>query len=155
VACRDRLREGDEVGPLSGLPVVRDLVIDRAGIAPQLRQVPVRKALPLSDAWASLGRCIDCLACVADCPLHLKNDTSSEPPADGYRWGNPMSLLKLQRARLDEEDDDEALTVAIDLGLLTACADCRGCRCGVGIRLVDEVIDPLLAAAEARAPGSR
>lgn len=140
LGCRDPLRDGDVVGPLSGLPVVKDLVVDRRAVSRQLPRVPVRPASgPAAGAWASLGRCIDCLACVADCPLHLADR------------GSPVTFLKLQRAAL--EGAEEAVPVAVELGLLDACAGCRGCRCSVGIRLVAEVIDPLLEAAGGAHPG--
>jgi len=135
LGCRDRLRAGQVVGPLSGFPVIKDLVVDRSRVAEQLRSVPVRPAVGTADgAWASLGRCIDCLACVADCPLFAAGR------------GTPVTFLKLQRAAL-EGARSEAVDAAVALGLTDACADCRGCRCSVGIRLIDEVIDPLLDAA--------
>ena len=70
--------------------------------------------------------------------------------ADGYRWGNPFSLLTLQILRIDplssEAGRSQALEHAIDLGL-DACKDCKGCKCGVGIDLMGKVIRPLLQGA--------
>ena len=80
--------------------------------------------------------------------------TKSLPhPSQGYRWGNPFTLLKLERIRIDpltrETERDNALNIAIDLGL-DSCASCPGCKCGVGINLKGKVIKPLLKAATER-----
>ena len=61
-----------------------------------------------------------------------------------------VSLLKLQRIRIDpltsEAGKSSALDNAIDLGL-DACVGCKGCKCGVGIDLMGKVIWPMLEAA--------
>ena len=68
----------------------------------------------------------------------------------GYLWGNPFSLLKLQIVRLDplssQAEKDEAVTQARDLGL-DVCTNCPGCKCGVGIDLKNKVVKELLDAA--------
>ena len=85
--------------------------------------------------------------------MHARNFEDAAPPMDpvhGYRWGNPFSLLKLQRQRLDpcvtEEGRAAALDAAIELGL-DACVGCAGCKCGVGIDLKGQVVRALLTAA--------
>jgi hypothetical protein len=74
-------------------------------------------------------------------------------PSIGYKYGNPFSLLKLERLRQDpissEQGKEMALNKAIDLGL-DACIDCPGCKCGVGIDLKNKVIKPLLDAGKGK-----
>ena len=63
-----------------------------------------------------------------------------------YTSGNPFSLLKLQRIRLDpvatREDANKALNAAIELGI-------DACKCGVGIDLKRKVVKPLVDASKA------
>ncbi|MEM7750699.1 MAG: hypothetical protein AAF346_20795, partial [Pseudomonadota bacterium] len=73
--------------------------------------------------------------------------------SQGYRWGSPFSLLKLERIRLDpitsQADKDAAVDNAIELGL-DACVECPGCKCGIGIDLKRQVVGSLLDAAKDR-----
>ncbi|MFT5683024.1 MAG: succinate dehydrogenase / fumarate reductase iron-sulfur subunit [Myxococcota bacterium] len=141
LACRDRVRDGDRISALSTLPVLRDLVSDRSPVDHRLKGLlppaPVATGEGPGAVYLDLGRCIACYACLDGCPLHAAG------------LGDPASLLRLQRIRLDPAADADtraaALSTAMSLGL-SACADCRGCRCGVGIRLVRDVIDPLTKA---------
>jgi succinate dehydrogenase / fumarate reductase iron-sulfur subunit len=136
LGCRDRVREGARIGPQPGLPVVRDLVTDRSDPAARRRWSPgpTAPAQP-GEAWVSLGRCIDCYACLDGCPLSASGQ------------GDPAALLRLQRVRVDPGASPAQRRAALEraeaLGL-AACADCRACRCGVGIHLQREVIGPLL-----------
>ncbi len=70
--------------------------------------------------------------------------------AGAYRWGNPFSLLKPRRIRLDpvatEAQKADALANAQDLGP-DARRTCPGRKRGVGIDLKGKVIEPLLGAA--------
>ena len=173
IACRARVRDGDRVEPMATLPVLADLVVRRDGIARQLqgrttadqRDPDVNAEAP--EAYHDLTACIECYACLDGCPMHARNfadglpgdlpDGAAPPdPATGYRWGNPFSLLKLQRLRLDpcvtEDGRRTAMDAAVDLGL-DACVGCKGCKCGVGIDLKGGVVGELLAAAGDRVPG--
>jgi len=151
LACRTKLREGDKIAPISDLPVLKDLVVKRDAIGRQLQgNIPEATGEGSKDqkenkAYKSLNRCIECYACVPGCHLHTKNDLESEV----YRCGNPFSFLKLQQVTVDpcasEEDKAAANKAVLALGL-EACLDCKGCRCGVGIDLKKEVIQPLLLA---------
>ena len=85
-------------------------------------------------------------------------DAADRPdPAEGYRWGNPFSLLKLQMIRLDplttEAGREAALENAIDLGL-DECVGCPGCKCGVGINLKGLVVKALVDVAGDRLPSA-
>lgn len=174
IACRSRAREGDRISPMATLPVLSDLVVRRDGIARQMRGRLSNGAgtndlnIEAPETYHDLTACIECYACLHNCPMHARNfggrlpgnieDKADLPdPAAGYRWGNPFSLLKLQRLRIDpltgEAGRQAALDHAIELGL-DACVDCPGCKCGVGINLVGEVVKPLVEAAGDRLPAS-
>ncbi len=165
IACRARVREGDTISPMGTLPALADLVVRRDGIARQLRgRVSATGAGDVLNkeapkAFHDLTACIECYACLEGCPMHLRNFEGSKPGESemdempdtmgGYRWGNPFSLLKLERVRLDpvvtETVRRNVVETAIGLGL-DACVNCAGCKCGVGIDLKNQVIRPLLAA---------
>ena len=84
----------------------------------------------------------------------IPSASSSLPdPSEGYQHGNPFTLLKIQRIRIDplttESGSEKALDYAIEMGL-DACINCPGCKCGVGIDLKGKVIKPLLEAAKTK-----
>lgn len=166
VACRAIAREGDRISPMATLPALSDLVVRRDGIARQMRGRLATAGqgndlnVEAPDDYHALTGCIECYACLDKCPMHARNFDGGLPgdmpadqqpdPAEGYRWGNPFSLLKLQRIRLDpltsEAGKQAALDHAIDLGL-DACVGCKGCKCGVGIDLMGKVIRDMVDAA--------
>lgn len=155
LACRTKVKEGFTIKAVSSLPIIRDLVVKRQPVNEQIRgKIPVDPPARNGqnntgdqkkdkDAFIKLGKCIECYACINNCPLHKKNDHSEKQ----YDKGNPYSFLKLQRAYIDpntsKANRKKVLSVALDLGLQT-CVDCSGCGCGVGINLRQEVIKPLL-----------
>ena len=140
LACRDYVHDGSRISALSTLPVLRDLVNDRSSVERALgSRLPVLRGDPSGEpgpSYRSLERCIQCFVCLDGCPLHA---------AGGI---NPEALLRIRRLSLDPaatgEDRAALRALAAESGL-ERCRTCRGCRCGIGIRLVAEVIDPLLA----------
>lgn len=167
IACRARAREGDRISAMATLPVLGDLVVRRDGIARQMRGRLSSGAqandlnVEAPQIYHDLSSCIECYACLDNCPMHARNfggglpgalpEGSEAPdPSLGYRWGNPFSLLKLQRIRVDPLTTGDgraaALEHAIELGL-EACLDCPGCKCGTGINLKGQVVGELLQAA--------
>jgi len=162
LACKTKVRDGDRLGPLQGLPVIRDLVVDRTGINGQLagriggdhRRSSWEPLVP-GGIFVSLSGCIACYACLKGCPLHEMNLGAFHRPRDFetpketvvYAYGNPYTFLRLRRIVEDNERDqktrDQALSTALSLGLET-CRECLGCRCQMGIPLIREVIEPLL-----------
>lgn len=174
IACRARAREGDRISAVATLPVAGDLVARRDGIARQLHGklagFPRHNDLNVeaSDDYHDLTACIECYACLDKCPMHarnfdggipgdIKDKTTLPDPSAGYRWGNPFSLLKIQRYRRDplstETGQEAAVALAESLGL-DACVDCPGCKCGVGIDLKGKVITPLLKSSKEKSVSS-
>jgi len=165
VSCRARVRDGDKLSAIATLPVLSDLVVRRDGIARQMRGVKASGQgndlnIDAPDIYHELTACIECYACLDKCPMHARNFGNKLPgemksvlpdPSIGYIYGNPFSLLKIERLRQDpintEASKEIALEKAINLGL-DACIDCPGCKCGVGIDLKNKVIKPLLLAAK-------
>lgn len=152
LACRARVKENDLISPLSTLPVVKDLVVKRDNISRQLvgfNNIANKNNLNIEadKSYHNLTACIECYACLHNCPLHKKNDTKDISTSEKFDHGNPFSFLKLQRKYIDpltpESEKKILLDKAIDLGL-EVCKTCPGCKCGVGINLVEEVINPLL-----------
>jgi succinate dehydrogenase / fumarate reductase iron-sulfur subunit len=157
VACRARVREGDRISPVNTLPVLADLVVRRDGVARQMRDRlssvaqgnDLNKDAP--DDYHALTACIECYACLQNCPMHAKNfeNGADAGASHGYQYGNPFSLLKLQLLRLDPLNTDagraQALEHAKELGL-EVCRDCAGCKCGTGIDLMGNVVRPMLNA---------
>ena len=166
IACRARIKEGDRISPMATLPALSDLVVRRDGVARQMRGRLATAGqgndlnVEAPDDYHALTGCIECYACLHECPMHARNFGGGLPedqtpenrpdPAEGYRYGNPFSLLKLQRILIDpltsEAGKAAALNNAMDLGL-DACIGCKGCKCGVGIDLMGKVIRPMLEAA--------
>ena len=111
------------------------------------------------ENYHDLTACIECYACLDKCPMHKRNFDGKLPAEvenrpdhnSAYKHGNPFTLLKIQRIRIDplttETGKEAILDHAVELGL-DACIDCPGCKCGVGIDLKGKVIKPLLEAAE-------
>ena len=171
IACRARIKEGDRVSPMATLPALSDLVVRRDGVARQMRGRLATAGqgnnlnVDAPDDYHALTGCIECYACLHGCPMHARNFDDGLPdnqsaedrpdPAVGYQFGNPFSLLKLQRIRIDpltsEAGKTASLENAIVLGLET-CVGCKGCKCGVGIDLMGKVVRPMLEAAGGRVP---
>ena len=152
LACRARVKENDVISPISTLPVIKDLIVKRDNIARQLigfNNIANKNNLNVEAGkdYHNLTACIECYACLYNCPLHEKNDVLDMQSDAGYKYGNPFSFLKLQRKYVDpltpENEKRLLIEKAVNLGL-EVCKNCHGCKCGVGINLVDEVIKPLL-----------
>ena len=158
LACRARVKEGDTLSPMATLPVVKDFVVKRDGIARQMKgynNISLKNDLNIEadSSYHNLTACIECYACLDGGPLHKKNDLEVKDNNNVYSFGNPFSFLKLQRLYIDpltpEEEKRRIIEKAKSLGLETYRREYKDLKikCGVGINLKDEVIRPLLDAA--------
>jgi|TARA_B000000532_G_scaffold207169_1_gene175306 succinate dehydrogenase/fumarate reductase iron-sulfur protein len=152
LACRARVKDGDIISPISTLPVIKDLIVKRDNISRQLvgfNNISNNNNLNIEaeKSYHNLTACIECYACLHNCPLHKLNDLKLSQKEESFKYGNPFSFLKLQRKYLDpltpDVEKSKLIDKAIDLGL-EVCKTCPGCKCGVGINLKDDVIMPLL-----------
>lgn len=148
LACFTEVRDGMRIGPLARMPVIRDLVLDRAGFFESLRTLelymPERQTE--SDAPAvircpepreKLLLCIECLGCNATCPETC--------PFDPVRAG-PYVFVKLAQLHFDPRDGRDRRAQALKLGV-ERCLECRKCYCINGIDIQRHAI-AVLAAAE-------
>jgi succinate dehydrogenase/fumarate reductase iron-sulfur protein len=143
-ACSARLKNGMKIAPLSGMPVLRDLVIDRAAFFEGLRKLRIfitdegpssePQILRVPKLHARLAACVECLACNSTCPSY---DFSSDPLA------GPYLLVKLAQLQLDPRDTIDRGAQVRDLGL-TECVDCRSCYCIRGLDIRRDVLGVLM-----------
>ena len=157
LACRARVREGDILSAITTLPVIKDLVVKRDGIARQMKgynNIPHKNDLneDADKSYHNLTACIECYACLDGCPVHARNNIVDTQNNEAYKYGNPYSYLKIQRLLIDPLTPDSEKHKLIDkakrLGLEIYRKEYSNLKikCGVGIDLKGEVIKPLLIA---------
>ena len=144
MACRTKAGDGMEIGPLSGLPVIRDLVTDRDAVAEAIKRggvysgAVVEENAPVKEdeAGARLRRCLGCLACLSTC----------EKRAATPEFIGPYVFVKLAQFELDPRDNADRRQQALDLGL-EYCAGCKekSCYCINGIQIKKDVLGTLLS----------
>jgi succinate dehydrogenase/fumarate reductase iron-sulfur protein len=144
-ACMIRAKEGMVVGPLTSLPVLRDLVVDRRPLTKrfarwQLYLMPSDEQHLLTHfevppAYVALAGCTECLACLAGCPAFDLEDES---------FGGPLVFLKLAQLHLDPRDETDRIAQAKALGV-ARCGSCeRKCTCTLGVPIARVAIQTLL-----------
>ena len=103
IACRARVREGDVIAAPGTLPVLRDLVPRRDGVARQLRGRAPGAArgndldVAAPDDYHALTACIECYACLHGCPMHARNfagGAESRGPDGGLSLGQPVLAVE-------------------------------------------------------------
>ena len=158
LACRARVKEGDILSAMATLPVIKDLVVKRDAITRQMKgynNISHKNDLneDAHKSYHNLTACIECYACLDGCPIHAKNNIFDIQNTVAYKYGNPYSLLKIQRLLIDpltpDIEKDKLIDKAKDLGLEIYRREYKNLKikCGVGINLKSEVIKPLLDAA--------
>lgn len=112
----EQLKQPIEVRPLSGLPVIRDLVVDMSGFYQQYRaikpwlmlkdpepEVELRQTPEQRERLDGLYECILCACCSSACPSY---------------WWNPQKFLGpaalIQAARFVEDSRDQATEERLD-----------------------------------------
>ena len=158
LACRARVREGDVLSAIATLPIIKDLVVKRDAITRQMQgynNISHKNDLneDADKSYHNLTACIECYACLDGCPMHAKNNIVDIQNNEAYKYGNPYSLLKIQRLLIDpltpDIEKDKLINKAKSLGLEIYRREYKNLKikCGVGINLKGEVIRPLLEAA--------
>lgn len=136
LACMDEARDGTTIEPLN-LPVVRDLVTD---MEPGLMEIP--GLLPSGEGQVTkseieaikpLRDCIECLACVSECPAITVAD-----------FAGPAAMRQAMRLALDPRDAADRVHEAVREGLFT-CTTCQRCWevCPKDIRIPGKAIEKL------------
>ncbi len=144
MACYTDIKDGMKIGPLSGMPVVRDLVVDRAAFFQALRDLqlhipdqghrPEPQVLQQSEEAKKLLSCVECLGCNATCPGY---DFERNPLA------GPYVFVKLAQLHFDPRNQIDRRKQAQDLGL-SSCGGCSDCYCIHGIDIRKHAVDVLL-----------
>jgi succinate dehydrogenase/fumarate reductase iron-sulfur protein len=143
MGCFTDVKEGMRISPLRGMPVVRDLVIDRGAFFRALRELELYipdqgefsepQVLEQSETHKKLLSCVECLGCNATCPAY---DFDRNPLA------GPYLFVKLAQLHLDPRNRIDRRKQARELGV-DACAECGKCTCIHGINIRKNAIELL------------
>jgi succinate dehydrogenase/fumarate reductase iron-sulfur protein len=143
MACFTEVKDGMKIGPLSGMPVVRDLVIDRAAFFEGLRElqifIPDQKetaepqVIKEPETHKKLSLCVECLACNATCPNYDFANNS---------LASPYVFVKLAQLHFDPRNTIDRCKQAKDIGL-ESCIECTECHCIHGINIRKDVLEVL------------
>ncbi len=142
--CMVKVRNNMELRPLAGLPVLRDLVVDRRFVLDFDYQYQIYiaekeiseglEALIATPYYHHLSSCKECLCCLSHCP---KYNFETAP------YSGPYFYVKLAQLHFDPRNKIDRLTQAQALGI-SKCADCGKCYCPYGIKIFQCAIQPLL-----------
>ena len=158
LACWEAVEPEMTIEPLRNLPLVRDLVVDRApyekkvaSFEPWLERDTPYRGFPeplshkdMKDASKALD-CISCMCCYSACPVVRLGDLTD--------FAGPAPLVQLGQTALDPRNDPEKVSASLALSGIFNCISCYKCEevCPAAIPIVSRVIEPLKAkAAEAR-----
>ena len=143
MGCFTEIRDGMKIAPLSGMPVVRDLVIDRTAFFETLRELKIYipeqesasepQTIREPEAHRNLAGCVECLSCNATCPNYdfAKNSLAG-----------PYVLVKLAQLHFDPRNTIDRSVQAKKLGV-DKCAECGTCYCIHGIDIRRDAISVL------------
>lgn len=145
LACNTRLEDAMHLRPLSHLPRIRDLIIDREPtdrLLSQYNPYLVRQRLPdqapevfvQPESAKILETCRECLACLNTCPHYDYRKLS---------FGGPYAFVKLARFHYDPRDTIDRKAQIRSLGV-EQCRECQKCRCVMAIPLYKLAIAPFI-----------
>ncbi len=133
LACLGKVKGGEAIRPLSKLPLVRDLLVDRAWLLPMLSELdlyidadPDAKEMTVMNIppeYKRLTGCNECLSCLAACPAY---DFDTSP------YAGPFTYVKLAQLFYDPRDKRDRKAQARSLGI-DRCLSCKGCYCALGL----------------------
>lgn len=129
LTCWEPAERTMTIEPMRNLPLVRDLVVDRAPYEDRLRALDPRvtrtapypgfpEPLPDMEDVNALTACIECLACWSACPA-----VDTDPTFLG-----PTTLVQLGRFVLDVRDQRDLSTVTLTDAHVAHCQSCRACE---------------------------
>jgi fumarate reductase (CoM/CoB) subunit B len=159
LACWEAVEPEMTIEPLRNLPVIRDLVVDRApyerrvaAFEPWIERTAPYIGFPeplshkdIANASKALD-CISCMACYSACPVIGLGDLTD--------FAGPAPLVQLGQTALDPRNDPQKVRRALERSGIFNCVSCYKCEevCPASIPIVTGVIEPLKAKAAELAP---
>ncbi len=159
LACWEAVEPVMVIEPLRNLPVVRDLVVDRApyerkvaSFEPWLDRTEPYAHFPeplthrdMKGASKALD-CISCMCCYSACPVIGLGDLTD--------FAGPAPLVQLGQTALDPRNSPAKLARSLAQSGIFNCVSCYKCEevCPAGIPIVSAVIEPLKAKAAVLLP---
>ncbi len=159
LACWEAVEPEMTIEPLRNLPVVRDLIVDRAPyeqkvacFEPWLERTAPYAGFPeplthkqMKHASKALD-CISCMCCYSACPIIRLGDLTD--------FAGPAPLVQLGQTALDPRNDGHKIAGALARAGIFNCVSCYKCEevCPAGIPIVSQVIEPLKAKAAVLVP---
>ena len=157
LACWEAVEPDMTIEPLRNLPVIRDLVVDRApferkvaSLEPWIERTAPYAGFPeplshkdMKSASKALD-CIGCMACYSACPVIGLGDLTD--------FAGPAPLVQLGQTALDPRNDPAKVARALAQTDIFSCVSCYKCEevCPASIPIVTRVIEPLKAHARRR-----
>jgi len=152
LACWESVEPDMIIEPLRNLPVIRDLVVDRAPyearvakFEPWLERPCDYPGFPeplshkdMKNASKALD-CISCMSCFSACPVVGLGDLTD--------FAGPAPLVQLAQTALDARNDPAKVARALEVAGIFNCVSCYKCEeaCPAKIPIVTRVIEPLKA----------
>jgi fumarate reductase (CoM/CoB) subunit B len=143
LTCWEPAQRTMTIEPLHNLPVVRDLVIDRAPYEEALQRMQPRiqrgapypgfpEPLPDMEEVNRLSDCIECLVCYSSCPAMGKPDSG---------FLGPTTLVQLGRFVLDVRDQRDLTQIRLTDAQVDHCRACAACEttCPVDIPILSAI----------------
>src|SRR6476469_2895913 len=159
LACWEAVEPEMTIEPLRNLPVIRDLVVDRAPfenkvarLEPWIERPDAYTGFPeplshkqMKDASKALD-CIGCMCCYSACPVIGLGDLTD--------FAGPAPLVQLGQTALDPRNDPPKVKASLALTGIFNCVSCYKCEevCPAAIPIVSRVIEPLKAKAAQQLP---
>jgi succinate dehydrogenase/fumarate reductase iron-sulfur protein len=154
LACWEAVEPEMTIEPLRNLPVIRDLVVDRAPfeskvarLEPWIERPAAYAGFPeplshrqMKDASKALD-CIGCMCCYSACPVIGLGDLTD--------FAGPAPLVQLGQTALDPRNSPAKVARSLALTGIFNCVSCYKCEevCPAAIPIVSRVIEPLKAKA--------
>jgi fumarate reductase (CoM/CoB) subunit B len=159
LACWEAVEPEMTIAPLRNLPVIRDLVVDRAqferkvaSFQPWIERTAPYPGFPeplshreMRNASKALD-CIGCMACYSACPVIGLGALTD--------FAGPAPLVQLAQTALDPRNDPAKVARALAQTGIFHCISCYKCEevCPANIPIVSRVIEPLKAQAARLVP---
>jgi len=159
LACWEAVEPDMTVEPLRNLPVIRDLVVDRAPFDAKVEALEpwIERGAPYAGFPEPLNHkemknaskaldCIACMCCYSACPVIGLGDLTD--------FAGPAPLVQLAQTALDPRNSAVKVARSLSLTGIFNCVSCYKCEevCPASIPIVTQAIEPLKAKAAALVP---